>query len=153
MPSLVKIGLVILETKMKIWKVYRQTYGQTDDGQQRSEKLIWAFGSGELKTTKIKTNPFNVIVIKIQIPAFYSLITCTKPKSNWNCYSPIRETSWDVWRGTDDPPCRVCPSSGNRYKITIGQGQYHHIEVGICNHKRGSHNIGYGVKSEWLSVA
>ena len=50
-PSLVEIGPVVLEKKMKMWKVY-----ENDDGQRRrttdkfwSEKLTWAFGSGELK--------------------------------------------------------------------------------------------------------
>ena len=103
----------------------RQTDRRTDrrtEGQWTTDKLTWAFSSGELKTTKIKTNPFNVIVIKIQIPAFYSLITCTKPNSNCNCCWSIRETSWGVWRGTDDPPCRVCPSSGSRYKTSHWQG-------------------------------
>ena len=37
-PSLVEIGLVVLEKKMKMWKVYRQTDGRTDgwtnDGRQ-----------------------------------------------------------------------------------------------------------------------
>ena len=37
MPSLVKIGPVVLEKKPKIEQVYRQTDGQTDDKQ--SEKL------------------------------------------------------------------------------------------------------------------
>ena len=46
--SLVQIGPVVLEKKSKIGKVYRQTYGQTDDGQQviriaqLSFQLRWA---------------------------------------------------------------------------------------------------------------
>ena len=43
--SLVEIGLMVLEKKMKMWKVYRQ---MTDD--RWSEKFTWAFNSGELKT-------------------------------------------------------------------------------------------------------
>ena len=47
-----EIDPVVLEKKMKMWKVYRQTvgrtYGQTTDYKQ-SEKLTWAFSSGELK--------------------------------------------------------------------------------------------------------
>ena len=39
--KLVEIGPVVLEMKMTIWKVY----GQTDN--RRSEKLTWAFSSGE----------------------------------------------------------------------------------------------------------
>ena len=57
MPSLVEIGPVVLEKKSKIGKVYRrtdrQTDGQTDrqtTDERRSEKLTWAFSSGELKT-------------------------------------------------------------------------------------------------------
>ena len=51
-PSLGEIGLVVLEKKMKMWKVYRQTDRQpgrqtTDD--RRSEKLTLATSSGELK--------------------------------------------------------------------------------------------------------
>ena len=38
-PSLVEVGLVVLEKKMQMWKVY------DNDGQ----KITWAFGSGELK--------------------------------------------------------------------------------------------------------
>ena len=46
MPSFVEIGPVILEEKMKIWKVYSQTDGQTMDN-RRSEahlsfQLRWA---------------------------------------------------------------------------------------------------------------
>ena len=32
-------------------------------------------------------------------------------------------------------------------KCPIGQGQHHHVEVGICNDRIGSHEIEYGVKS------
>ena len=50
-PSLVEIGPVVLEKKMKMWKVYRQTDGRTQTTDDRwSEKLTWAFSSGELKT-------------------------------------------------------------------------------------------------------
>ena len=45
-PSLVEIGPLVLEKKIKMWKVY----GQTDTDDRRLEKLTWAFGSGELKT-------------------------------------------------------------------------------------------------------
>ena len=45
------------EKKMKMWKVYRRTNRQTDGQTDRqttddrwSEKLTWAFSSGELKT-------------------------------------------------------------------------------------------------------
>ena len=55
--SLVEIGPVVLEKKMKMWKVYRQTDTPTDGQTDRqtpddrwSEKLTWAFSSGELKT-------------------------------------------------------------------------------------------------------
>ena len=48
-PSLVEIGPVVLEKKMKMWKVYRQTDGRTDGRTDRqttddrwSEKLRWA---------------------------------------------------------------------------------------------------------------
>ena len=49
-PSLVEIGLVVLE-KMKIWKVYRRTDGwtdrrkdrQTDNGRQVIRKAHWSF--------------------------------------------------------------------------------------------------------------
>ena len=51
-PSLVEIGSVVLEKKMKMWKVYGQTDRQTDD--RRSEKLTWAFSSGELQNTVLQ---------------------------------------------------------------------------------------------------
>ena len=77
--SLVEIGLVVLKKriflscqfiftkKMKMWKVYRQRDGRTMDA-RRSEKLTWAFSSGELKM-----NP-NIIRTLHQIclsPCFY----------------------------------------------------------------------------------
>ena len=53
MPSLVEIGLLVLEKKMKMWKVHHDD--DDDDDRQTTEKywsikLTWAFGSGELKT-------------------------------------------------------------------------------------------------------
>mgnify|MGYP003683272863 CR=1 FL=1 len=50
MLSLVEIGPVVLKKKMKMWKVYDNNDDNDDDGQW-SEKLTWAFGSGELKMT------------------------------------------------------------------------------------------------------
>ena len=51
MPCLDEIGRVVLEKKTQIFyeflKVYDNKKGTTDKFQ--SEKLIWAFGSGELK--------------------------------------------------------------------------------------------------------
>ena len=47
--SLVEIGPVVLEKKMKMWKVHNQQDRQTMDNRW-SEKLTWAFSSGELKT-------------------------------------------------------------------------------------------------------
>ena len=47
-PNLVEIGPVVLEKKIKMWKVYGQTDTRTTND-RRSEKLTWAFGSGELK--------------------------------------------------------------------------------------------------------
>ena len=47
MQSLVEIGAVVLEKKMKMWKVYRwtdrQTDRQTDDGRQVSRKTHLSF--------------------------------------------------------------------------------------------------------------
>ena len=43
-PSLVEIGSLVLEKKMKMRKVYNN-----DNDKFWSEKLTWAFGSGELK--------------------------------------------------------------------------------------------------------
>ena len=47
LPSSVEIWPVALEKKKK-WNDYRQTDGRTTDNRQ-SEKLTWAFSSGELK--------------------------------------------------------------------------------------------------------
>ena len=55
-PSLVEIGPVVLEKKTKMWKVYRQTDRQTTDDRW-SEKLTWAFSSGELKTKTHNQRP------------------------------------------------------------------------------------------------
>ena len=56
MPSLVEIGPVVLVKKMKIWKVYdNNNVNDNNDKRLRttdifwSEKVTWAFGSGELK--------------------------------------------------------------------------------------------------------
>ena len=55
-PTLVENGPVVLEKKIKMWKVYRQTDrcpGKTEGRWKtgkNSEKLTWAFNSGELKT-------------------------------------------------------------------------------------------------------
>ena len=46
--KLVEIGLVVLEKKTKMWKVYND-----NDDRQISEKLTWAFGSGELKMVRL----------------------------------------------------------------------------------------------------
>ena len=59
MPSLVEIGPVVKEKKMKMWKVYRQTDGRTDrqtTNDKWSEKLTWVFSSGELKKLKHEIN-------------------------------------------------------------------------------------------------
>ena len=61
-PSLVEIGPVVLEKRLKMWKVYRRTdtqmHEQTKDN-MRSKKLTWAFSSGELKELRIELcNPF-----------------------------------------------------------------------------------------------
>ena len=48
-PRLIEIGLVVLEKKVNLWKLYIQKDGQTTDN-RRSENLTWSFSSGELKT-------------------------------------------------------------------------------------------------------
>jgi hypothetical protein len=97
-PSLVKIGPVVLEKKSKMWKVYRQTDDkrQTPDDRQtdrrttdkkRSEKLTWAFSSGELKTIILSTPdhpifdlfvvhniPIDYIISHIKLCDFFELI-------------------------------------------------------------------------------
>ena len=68
-PSLVETGQGVLEEKMKTWKVYRQTNIQTDGhtdrwtDDRRSEKLIWTFSSGELKS-KEKWNTHKLLLEK-----------------------------------------------------------------------------------------
>ena len=54
-PSLVEIGPVFLEKKLKMWKVYRRTGRQIDrqtTDNRRSEKVTLCFSSGELKSLK-----------------------------------------------------------------------------------------------------
>ena len=61
MPSLVEIGPVFLEKKVKMWKVYGQTDRQTDGRRtdnRRSEMLTIAFSSGELKKKENNKNWF-----------------------------------------------------------------------------------------------
>ena len=51
--NLVEIGPVVLEKKMKMWKVYdnvNNNANNNDNDKFWSEKLTWAFGSGELKS-------------------------------------------------------------------------------------------------------
>ena len=51
-PSVVEIGPVVLEKKMKLWKVVRRTDKRSDRrtaDDRWSEKLTWVFSSGELK--------------------------------------------------------------------------------------------------------
>ena len=52
-PSLVEIGPVVLEKKIKMWKVNRWTEEgidkQPDTKNRQSEKLTFAFSPGELK--------------------------------------------------------------------------------------------------------
>ena len=67
-PCLVEIGPVVLEKKLKMWKVYRQTDRQTDDRQQAIRKahvsfqLRWAKKNYVAKvihigtTSKLKVN-------------------------------------------------------------------------------------------------
>ena len=64
MPSLIKIGPVDLKKDLWMWKVYRQTDGWTDRWRmtaRQSEKLTWAFSSGEIKSKALhwaNMNPF-----------------------------------------------------------------------------------------------
>ena len=46
-----EIGPVILEKKMKMWKVYRQVDKQTDN--RGSEKLTWALNLIDKKTGEV----------------------------------------------------------------------------------------------------
>ena len=42
-PSLVENGPVVLENKLKLWKVYRQTHRQTDDTKKAIRKAHFSF--------------------------------------------------------------------------------------------------------------
>ena len=48
-PISVEICPVVLEKKVKMWKIYRRTDSQTVDRGQVIRKLSWAFSSDELK--------------------------------------------------------------------------------------------------------
>ena len=64
----VEIGPVVLEKKMKMWKVYGRTDGRTDRQTDRwSEKLTWAFSSGELKTKQISIEDFKRINYTLEL--------------------------------------------------------------------------------------
>ena len=64
MPSLVEIGPVVLEKKMKMWKVYRLTDGQTDrqtdDGRQVIRKAHLSF---QLRWAKNISHDFFVYLV------------------------------------------------------------------------------------------
>ena len=49
-PSLFDIGLVVLEKKMKMWKVYRRTVGRCTTDDRRSEKLTNMYGMNSIAT-------------------------------------------------------------------------------------------------------
>ena len=71
----VAIDLVVLEKKMKMWKVYRQTDGRTDDGRQAIRKFRWSFSLDELKrhdkTAFVKSNCYNAFIITTCITKYW----------------------------------------------------------------------------------
>ena len=84
-PSFVEIGPVVLE-KMKMWKVYRQTDRQTTEDRW-SEKLTWAFSSGELKTF-----PSNKQIWVLTISDSWSKVAINFP---WKRIWPLIWVNWN----------------------------------------------------------
>ena len=74
-PSVVEIGPVVLQKKVKMWKVYRRTErrtekmdGQTEDGQLAIRKAYLRF---QLKLAKNGSNlsiPDKTLILKLNIP-------------------------------------------------------------------------------------
>ena len=89
--SLVEISPVVLEKEMKMWKVYRRTDSRTTDN-WRSEKLTWAFRSGDFKTSLYFRNFFSIADWFIFLLAIYDSAV---PEA---CIYPpgplIRKDSW-----------------------------------------------------------
>ena len=78
--GLVDIGPVVLEKKMKMWNVYRQTRDN-----RRSDKLTQAFSSGELKTN---LNNYS---------HYYVVRKCRTPELRCN-YDPLKCPSYiQLW--------------------------------------------------------
>ena len=118
MPSLVEIGAVVLKKKTKTWKVYNIK----DTNDLNENKFLQS--------------------------SIFSLVNCYK---NFilllHAQNPIVSVTASHWSGRllwafDGGPtihrvgC-VHPLVADT-KRPIGQGQHHHVEVGICNDKRGS---------------
>ena len=80
-PSLVEIGPVILEKKMKMWKVYRQTDGRTDDRQQVIRKAHLSF---QLRWAK---NPECLLEKQLQAK-----------QPVWESNDPSYEQTWLSWK-------------------------------------------------------
>ena len=80
----VEIGSVVLEKKMKIWKVYRSL--QTTE--RRSEEPTWAFSSGELKNGKFTAwygqfnSPWNS---RLLLCIMFSLMMYNSNLTKWIC--------------------------------------------------------------------
>ena len=76
-PSLVETGLMVLEKKIKMWKVYNND--NDDDGQRK--KLTWAFGSGKLKSTrnvKYLMGKRVVFLACLKMRLHLSILSCTQ---------------------------------------------------------------------------
>ena len=102
-PSLVEIGPELLEKKMKMWKVY------DNDGQQTnfwSEKLTWAFGSGELKKSESSCRNYQIRLRSPSSSVFLHHISCCMPTSlilEWN--SSTRQLNLQLcWQNWWQPP-------------------------------------------------
>ena len=76
---------VVLEKKMKMWKVYRRTDGRTTDI-RRSEKLTWAFSSGEIKTTRKK--------VSVRALGLLSSFTCAWARNLSSIYKNTTQAHW-----------------------------------------------------------
>ena len=86
-PSLVENGPVVLENKMKMWKVYRQTDGQKD--KRQSEKLNWAFIH-----LIYKLNTFLITSANVSLRFFSHFTFGWRHSKNWTTGTQAITVTW-----------------------------------------------------------
>ena len=99
MPSLVEIAQVVLEKKMKMWKVYDNSNKDDNNGQRTN--LTWAFASGELKRTYEEAQtPLLQIRVSYYLGGvevkYFVFDAVGATKTDWFSRSRLLETNYDI---------------------------------------------------------